>query len=53
MHKLVTAVLVVLTVLYPLGVYLAMGRVAPQWLAVLLVLLAIALAVAVQLMWVK
>jgi uncharacterized membrane protein len=45
MHKLVTAVLVVLTVLYPLGVYLAMGRVAPQWLAVLLVLLAVLRAV--------
>lgn len=41
MHKIVTAVLVVLTVLYPLGVYLAMGHVAPQWLAVLLVLLAV------------
>lgn len=40
MRKLVTAVLVALTVLYPLGVYLAMGRVAPQWLAVVLVLLA-------------
>ncbi len=45
MHKIVTAVLVVLTVLYPLGVYLAMGRVAPQWLAVLLVLLAMVRAV--------
>ena len=45
MHKIVTAVLVVLTVLYPLGVYLSMGRVAPQWLAVLLVLLAIVRAV--------
>ena len=41
MHKIVTAVLVVLTVLYPLGVYLAMGHVAPQWLAVLLVALAV------------
>lgn len=45
MRKLVTVVLVVLTVLYPLGVYLAMGRVAPQWLAVLLVLLAMVRAV--------
>lgn len=45
MHKLVTAVMVVLTVLYPLGVYLAMGRVAPQWLAVLLVALAVLRAV--------
>ena len=45
MHKLVTAVLVVLTVLYPLGVYLAMGRVPPQWLAVLLMLLAVLRAV--------
>ena len=41
MQKLVTAVLVVLTVLYPLGVYLAMGRVAPEWLAMLLVALAV------------
>lgn len=48
MHKLVAAVLVVLTVLYPLGVYLAMGRVAPQWLAVLLVLLAVLRAVATR-----
>lgn len=48
MHKLVTAVLVVLTVLYPLGVYLAMGRVAPQWLAVLLVMLAVLRAVATR-----
>lgn len=40
MRKLVTAALVGLTVLYPLGVYMAMGRVPPQWLAVLLVLLA-------------
>lgn len=48
MHKLVTAVLVVLTVLYPLGVYLAMGRVAPQWLAVLLVLLAVLRAMATR-----
>ena len=45
MRKLVTAVLVVLTVLYPLGVYLAMGHVAPQWLAVVLVLLAVLRAV--------
>lgn len=45
MRKLVTALLVVLTVLYPLGVYLAMGHVAPQWLAVLLVLLAMLRAV--------
>lgn len=45
MHKLVTTVLVVLTVLYPLGVYLAMGRVAPQWLAVLLLALAVLRAV--------
>lgn len=45
MHKLVTALLVVLTVLYPLGVYLAIGHVAPQWLAVLLVALAVARAV--------
>lgn len=48
MHKLVTAVLVVLTVLYPLGVYLAMGHVAPQWLAVLLVALAVLRAVAAR-----
>lgn len=41
MHKIVAAVLVVLTVLYPLGVYLAMGHVAPQWLAALLVALAV------------
>ena len=45
MHKLVTAVVVVLTVLYPLGVYLAMGHVAPQWLALLLVALAVLRAV--------
>lgn len=45
MHKLATAVLVVLTVLYPFGVYLAMGRVAPQWLALLLVALAVVRAV--------
>ncbi len=45
MHKLMTTVLVVLTVLYPLGVYLAMGHVAPQWLAVLLVALAVLRAV--------
>lgn len=45
MRKLVTTVLVVLTVLYPLGVYLAMGHVAPQWLAVLLVALAVLRAV--------
>ena len=48
MHKLVTAVLVVLTVLYPLGVYLAMGRVPPHWLALLLVLLAALRAVATR-----
>src|SRR5688500_6325602 len=45
LHKLVTAVVVVLTVLYPLGVYLAVGYVAPQWLAVLLVALAVLRAV--------
>ncbi|PJI98650.1 putative membrane protein [Acidovorax sp. 69] len=41
MHKIVTTVLVVLTVLYPLGVYLALGNVAPQWLAVVLIALAV------------
>ena len=45
MRKLVTVVLVVLTVLYPLGVYLAIGHVAPQWLAVLLMVLAMVRAV--------
>jgi len=45
MRKLVTSVLVVLTVLYPVGVYLAMGRVAPQWIAALLALLAVVRAV--------
>jgi uncharacterized membrane protein len=40
MRKLVTPVLVVLTVLYPLGVYLTLGRVPPQWIGTLLVLLA-------------
>lgn len=48
MHKLVTTALVVLTVMYPLGVYLAMGHVAPQWLGVLLVLLAVLRAVATR-----
>ena len=45
MRKLVTPVLVVLMVLYPLGVYLALGRVPPQWIAALLVLLAVLRAV--------
>jgi len=33
--------LVVLTVLYPLVVYVTIGRVAPQWLALLIVVLAV------------
>lgn len=45
MRKLVTVLLAVLTVLYPLGVYWTIGRVAPQWLALLLVLLAVVRAV--------
>ena len=42
MRKALTAALVVLTLLYPLGVYAALGRVAPHWLAGALVLLALA-----------
>ena len=40
MRKCATALLMALTVLYPLGVYLALGHIAPQWLALLLALLA-------------
>lgn len=35
-----TWILVLLTVLYPLGVYAAMGRVQPHWLALMLVAIA-------------
>lgn len=41
MRKAVSVALVVLTVLYPLGVYAAMGHVEPHWLAMLLVVLAL------------
>ena len=40
--------LIVLTVLYPLVVYAAIGRVPPQWLALLLTALAVARALAVR-----
>ncbi|HEY4665624.1 MAG TPA: hypothetical protein VIG85_11630 [Comamonas sp.] len=40
MRKYATALLLVLTVLYPLAVYVALGRIAPQWLALMLCMLA-------------
>ncbi|NMM80858.1 hypothetical protein B2J86_07920 [Acidovorax sp. SRB_14] len=48
MRKAATAVLTVLTVLYPLGVYAAMGHVEPHWLALLLVALALVRALLTQ-----
>lgn len=40
--------LVVLTVLYPLVVYVSIGRLAPQWLALLLLVLAVVRALTAQ-----
>lgn len=40
MRKYATALLLVLTVLYPLAVYVALGHIAPQWLALMLCMLA-------------
>lgn len=40
MRKYATALLLVLTVLYPLAVYVALGRIAPQSLALMLCMLA-------------
>lgn len=48
MRKAVTGALLVLTLLYPLGVYAALGHVAPHWLAGALVLLALARAVSTR-----
>lgn len=48
MRKAATAVLLVLTMLYPLGVYVALGHVAPHWLAGAMVLLALARAVSTR-----
>lgn len=45
MRRWLTACLLILTVLYPLGVYMVIGRLAPQWMALLLALLAVARAV--------
>ncbi len=44
MRKMLTISLLVLTLLYPLGVYAALDRLAPHWLAVALMLLALARA---------
>ncbi len=48
MRNWVKWALIVLTVLYPLVVYAAIGRVPPQWLALLLTGLAVARALAVR-----
>ncbi|RZJ61384.1 MAG: hypothetical protein EON49_05575 [Acidovorax sp.] len=48
MRKLLTVVLVAATVLYPLGVYFSLGHVSPQWLGLLLALLAMVRAVAMR-----
>lgn len=48
MRKAATAALVLLTLLYPLGVYAALGHVAPHWLAMALVLLALARALSTR-----
>lgn len=45
MRQCATALLMALTVLYPLGVYLTLGRMDPHWLALLLALLAACRAV--------
>lgn len=44
MRKWITAALTAATVAYPLVVYLSIGHLAPQWLALMLVLLALARA---------
>ena len=44
MRKWITAALSAATVAYPLVVYLSIGHLAPQWLALMLVLLALARA---------
>ena len=46
--KAATAALLVLTLLYPLGVYAALGHVAPHWLGGALVLLALTRAVSTR-----
>lgn len=46
--KAATAALLVLTLLYPLGVYAALGHVAPHWLGGALMLLALTRAVSTQ-----
>lgn len=52
MRKWITAALTAATVAYPLVVYLSIGHLAPQWLALMLVLLALARAcVAGQRFW--
>ncbi|WP_409517335.1 hypothetical protein [Diaphorobacter sp.] len=43
--------LVLLTVLYPVAVYAALGRVAPQWMALLLAALAVARALVARERW--
>ena len=52
MRKWVTAVLATVTIAYPLVVYLSLGHLEPQWLALMLVALALARAcVAGQRFW--
>lgn len=48
MRKAVAGALLVLTLLYPLGIYAALGHVPPHWLAAALVLLALARAVSTR-----
>jgi len=48
MRKAAAGALLVLTLLYPLGIYAALDHVAPQWLAGALVLLALARAVSTR-----